>query len=300
MRSFTAVVAILLATLLAPFAIGATWVSERVDDREAYVDTVGDLSDDPVVQQVLADAAADAAVKALERHIPVGLPSAVRGWARTAALKVVRSPDFPTFWRKANGDLHQQVLAVLDDPDVPTDGDITVDASPLVAQVLLQLEDRGIPVGLLPTIPLDVPVTTKAKVAEGGPAYRAADRFNRIVPLAWAALVLLGVLVAHGWRGRVRTAGFALLGVAVAAVVLLLAVDPATTAALDQVEADRRELTGVMLDAVVGSLTPYARAFLVAAPVGLVLVALSLRPRRTRAEQAPASAIPGADGHFTP
>ncbi|XBB65766.1 hypothetical protein ABFU82_16800 [Nocardioides sp. WV_118_6] len=287
MRSFTAVVTVLLATLLAPFAIGATWVTERVDDRQAYVDTVGDLSDDAVVQQVLADAAADAAVKGLQKHIPVGLPSAVREWARAAALKVVRSPDFPTFWRQANADLHQQVLAILDDPDASTEGSITVDASPLVAQVLLQLEDRGIPVGLLPTIPLDVPVETKAKVAEAGPAYRAADRVNRLLPIAWAALVLLGLAVAHGWRGRVRTAGFALLGAALAAVVVLLAVDPATTAALDQVDASRRELVGVMLDAVVGSLAPYARGFLVAAPVGLVLVGLSLWPRRERAAAEP-------------
>lgn len=295
MRSFSAVVAILLATLLAPFAIGATWVSERVDDRQAYVDTVGDLSDDPVVQQVLADAAADAAVKGLQEHIPVGLPGAVRAWARSAALTVVRSPDFPAFWRQANGDLHRQVLAILDHPDASTEGSVTVDASPLVAQVLLQLEERGIPVGLLPAIPLDVPVATKAEVAEAGPAYRTADRVNRLLPVAWAALVLLGVLVAHGWRGRVRTAGFALLGAALAAVVLLLAVDPATTAALDQVDASRRELAGVMLDAVVGSLAPYARRFLVAAPVGLVLVALSLWPRRR-----PASAIPRAEEPFTP
>ena len=295
MRSFTAVVAVLLATLLAPFAIGATWVTSHVDDRQEYVATVAPLSTDPVVQDVLSAAAADAAVTALQRYVPVGLPGAVRDWAKSAAQTVVHSPQFPEFWRRANGEIHDQVIAVLDDPNARADGAITVDASLLVAQILLQLEDRGIPVKLIPKVSLRVPVASEAKVAQAGPAYRTADRVNRVLPVLWVALVVLAVLAAHGWRGRVRTAGFALLGVALAVVVLLVAADPLTTFVLDRVQAGRRELVGVLLDAVVGSLQPYARGFLLAAPVGLVLVALSLVPRR-----APTSAIRGADEPLTP
>jgi hypothetical protein len=295
MRSFTAVVAVLLATLIAPFAIGATWVTARVDDRQAYVDTVRDLSGDPVVQDVLATAAADAAVKALQRYVPVGLPGAVRDWAKGAAEKVVQGPEFPEFWRSANGEIHDQVIAVLSDPNAPTDGAITVDASLLVAQVLLQLEERGIPVKLIPKVSLEVPVASEAKVAQAGPMYRAADRVNRLLPVAWVALVVIALLVAHGWRGRVRTAGFALLGVGLAVVVLLLATDPITTAVLADVDVRRRELLGVLLDSVVGSLQPYARGFLVVVPAGLVLVGLSLLPRRE-----PSSAIRGAQDPLTP
>ncbi|GAA3662511.1 hypothetical protein GCM10022237_22920 [Nocardioides ginsengisoli] len=295
MRSFSAVVAVLLATLIAPFAIGATWVTARVDDRQEYVDTVGDLSGDPAVQDVLSTAAANAAVKALQRYVPVGLPGAVRDWAKAAAEKVVQGPAFPEFWRSANGQIHDQVVAILEDPNAPTDGAITVDASLLVAQVLLQLEDRGIPVSVIPKVSLTVPVASEAKVAQAGPIYRTADRVNRLLPIAWALLVVLALVVAHGWRGRVRTAGFALLGVGLAVVVLLVATDPLTTAVIDDADAKRRELLGVLLDAVVGSLQPYARGFLIAAPVGLVLVALSLLPRRT-----PSSAIRGAEDPLTP
>lgn len=40
MRSFSAFVLVVLATLVAPLAIATTWVTARVDDRQEYVDTV--------------------------------------------------------------------------------------------------------------------------------------------------------------------------------------------------------------------------------------------------------------------
>lgn len=292
MRSFAATVTVLLATLVAPFAIAGTWLTARVDDRDEYVDTVADLAHDPTVRRVLADAAADGAVRALQEHIPLGLPGAVREWADTAATMVVESPEFPAFWRDANADVHDQVLAVLEDPDAPADGSITVDAGPLVGMVLGRLEDRGIPVGLLPDVALRVPVEKESKVAEAGPAYRAVDGVSRLLPFVWLGLVAIVLVVARGWRAEVRALGFGLLGVALAAVGLLLAADPLAAGALDRVAVERRELAGVLLDTVIGSLEPHARGFLVAAPLGLALVLVSLWPRR-RDE----SAFPEAEYH---
>ncbi|WP_408897071.1 hypothetical protein ACJ5H2_19375 [Nocardioides sp. R1-1] len=290
MRPLTTFLLLVVATLVAPLAIAGTWLTARVDDRDEYVDTVAGLADDQRVRALLAEAAADGAFTALQQHIPVGLPEAVREWAGVAATAVVESPEFPTFWRQANGDLHDQVLAVLEDPGAPADGMITVDAGPLVAQVLLQLEERGIPVGLLPRIPLLVPVETEAKVAEAGPAYRTADGVVRLLPLVWLGVVALAVLVARGWRGRVRAAAGALLGVAIGAGALLLTADPLAGAALDRVEVQRRELAGVLLDTVIGSVEPYARAFLWAAPVGVVLVLLTLWSGRRRESTFPPAA----------
>lgn len=292
MRSLTATVTVLLATLVAPFAIAGTWLTARVDDRSEYVDTVAGLADDPAVRRVLAEAAADGAVESLQEHIPFGLPSAVREWADQAATMVVESPEFPAFWRRANGDVHDQVLAVLEDPDAPADGSITVDAGPLVDQVLGRLEDRGIPVGLLPDVELRVPVERESKVAEAGPAYRAVDGVSRLLPFVWIGLIVIALVVARGWRAEVRALGLGLLGVALAAAGLLLAAEPLGDAALDRVEVERRELAGALLDAVVGSLEPYARGFLLAAPVGLVLLLVTLWSRR-RDE----SAIPEPSGH---
>lgn len=282
MRSFSVFVLVVVATVLAPLAVASTWVSARVDDRREYVDTVAPLADDPAVRQVMADAAAAGAVKALQERIPVGLPAAVTDWADAAARKVVDSPDFPEFWRTANEDVHRQVIAVLEDPDADTSGYVTVDAAPLLAQVLLSLEDRGIPVALLPTLPLEVRVVERAKVAEGGPAYRATHGASRWLPPLWLGLVVLAVLLASGWRGRLRTTGFALLGLALGAGLVLLAVDPVTDLLVDRAEVGDQPMVRIMLDAVLGSLTPWARAFLLAIPPGVVLLAGSLWPARDR------------------
>ncbi|KRB78576.1 hypothetical protein ASE01_04780 [Nocardioides sp. Root190] len=280
MRSSSALLLVIVATILAPFAIGTTWLTGRVDDRQEYLDAIAPLADDAGVRQVMADAAAAASVTALERYSPVGLPSAVSDWAQLAATQVVESPEFPTFWRQANEDVHRDALALLEDPDAPTDGSLTVDASPLVAQILLELEDRGIPVGLLPRIPLQVPVVERAKIVEAGPTYRSAHEVAQWLPVVWAGLVALALLIAVGWRGRVRTAGLAMLGVALAGGVLLLAADPLAEAAADRAEVANQELVRIMLDAVLGSLAPYSRGFLLALPVGLVLLAGSFWPRR--------------------
>ncbi len=282
MRTFTAGVAVLLATLIAPLMIGGTWVAQRVDDRSAYVDTVSDLAKDRVVQRTLADASGDAAVAALQKYVPIALPGAVHDWASAAALQVVQGPAFPDFWDQANGDIHDQVLAVLDDANAPADGSITVDASPLVAQVLLQIQEHGVPVTLLPEIKLRVPVLSRAKVAEAGPAYRNADRVNRIIPFLWGGLLLLALVVARGWRGRLRAVGLGLLGLGVAAILVLVGAGPLGDRLIELVDVSRRELAGVMLDAVVGSLGPHARTFLIALPAGLVLFAVTLLPRRRR------------------
>lgn len=283
MRFTSALLLVLVATVVAPFAIATTWLTARIDDRQAYVDTVAPLADDPDVRRVLANASAVAAVGALQEHVPVGLPAAVGDWARTAARQVVESPEFPTFWRQANEDLHRDALAILEDPATSPPGYLTVDAGPLVAQVLLVLEERGIPVGMLPEIPLMVPVVERAKVAEAGPAYRAADRVARWIPVAWAGLVVLAVLVAAGWRGRVRIAGLAVLGVAVAAGVVLAAAEPVADLVADRADVAQQDLVRIMLDAVLASLSPNARGFLVALPLGLVLLLASLWPRRDRA-----------------
>lgn len=280
MRFASAVLLVLVATIVAPFVIATAWLNAKVEDQQEYVATVAPLANDPDVQRVLSDAAATAAVGALQEHVPVGLPDSVTEWARTAATEVVESPDFPEFWRKANDDLHRDVMALLEDPDASPDGNLTVDAAPLLAQVLLMLEERGIPVAALPKIPLEVAVAPRSRVVDAGSTYRSADRVAGWLPFVWAGLVGLAILVAAGWRGRLRIASLALLGVAVAAFLVRLATDPVGEFVADRIGSDQQEMARIMVDTMTGSLSPYAKGFLLALPVGLVLIGLSLWPRR--------------------
>lgn len=282
MRFTSALLLVLVATVVAPFVIATSWVGAKVEDRQEYVATVAPLADDPEVRSVLADAAAAGAVAALQQHVPVGLPDVVTQWAEAASTLVVESPDFPEFWRTANEDLHRDVIALLEDPDASPDGNLTLDAAPLLAQVLLMLEERGIPIAALPKIPLEVAVAPRSRVVEAGPAYRSADRVATWLPFVWAALVALAVLVAAGWRGRLRIAGLALIGVAAAAAIVRLAADPIGELVADRAQAGQQEFARIMVDAVTGSLAPYAKGFLLALPVGLVLFGISLWPRREK------------------
>lgn len=280
MRASSALLLVLLATVVAPFVIATSWLNAKVEDRQEYVATVAPLANDSEVREVLADAVATGAVAALQQYVPIGLPTAVGEWAQRAATEVVESPEFPTFWRTANEDLHAQVLDVLEDPDASPDGKLTVDAGPLLAQVLLVLEERGIPVSLLPTISLDVPVAPRAELVDAGGTYRAANGVARLLPIVWAGLVVLAILVAAGWRGRLRIAGLALLGVAAAAALLKVSSGPITDAVSDRAQSGNQALARIMAEAVTASLSPYATGFLLALPFGLVLLAATLWPRR--------------------
>ncbi|GAA4819173.1 hypothetical protein ACFQ0K_10550 [Nocardioides caeni] len=289
MRNLTAFVLVVLATLLAPVALGSSWLTTRVDDRQEYVDTVAPLADDPDVRRVLADASASSAMAALEQYVPAALiPDALAELTRTAAREVVESPGFPDFWRQANEDLHRDVIGLLEDEDASVDGSLTVDASPLVAQVLLLVvEDFNLPATLVPEIQLEVPVVARAKVADAGPTYRTAHAVASWTPVVWAVLVALALLVATGWRGRLRTLGFGFVGVAAAAGLVLVLADPVQDRVVDGLATGQQELARVMLDALGASLPSYVRGFLWALPVGMVLIGLSLWPRRDRHQHHP-------------
>jgi len=279
-RSIPALLLVVVATLVAPFVIATTWLTGRVDDREEWVDAVAPLAHDPSVRRVLADAAADAAVQALQQHLPVAVPDGARQWAHTAATQVTESPQFPKFWRDANASLHPEVIKLLEDENASTEGSLTVDAGPVVAQVLLLLEDRSIPVGLLPEVPLQVPVVQKATVAQAGPEYRAAHTAATLLRIAWVVLVALAVLVASGWRGRLRIAGLAALGVALGAGLVLLLGPSVGDVVVDKVVTRQQELAKVIIDALLDTLPAHARSYLWSVPLGLLLILGSFWPHR--------------------
>ncbi|MBM9458599.1 hypothetical protein JK386_01650 [Nocardioides sp. zg-536] len=282
MRSFTAGALVLLATLVAPLVVATSWLDATIADRDEFVATMAPLADDREVRDLLAQATADAAVDNLQQHLPITLPDAVSEWALAGARGVTESPGFAEFWRRANEDLHKQILTLLEDPDASVEGSLTVDASPLLAQVLLGLEERGIPLLGLPEVQLSVPVGPRAEVADAGPKYRAAERVADLLPFVWAGLVALALVVVAGWRGMLRVAGCAALGVALAALLVPLAVDPVTDLVVDRADVRSQELARILLDALTGSVAPYARTYLIALPVGLLLLVVSLWPRRRR------------------
>ncbi|HWJ80945.1 MAG TPA: hypothetical protein VNS55_01805 [Nocardioides sp.] len=287
MRSAGAALLVVVATLLTPFAVTATWLSSTIDSTDAYVETVAPLADDPALRRELADEMTDAAVAEIQDHLPVGVPEGIEDMTRTAAEQVVKDPQFPEFWREANRDAHREFLRVMDD-DAAADGWVTVDLSPLMQGLYEVLaEDTGLPLSGLPAPELRVPVARESQLADYRTAYHLVDGSAFALTVAWILLVGLAVLLGHGWRGRLRVLGAAGLGLALGALLVRVSTSPAADAVARQAEPGRRGLVALILDVVGDSLDSRATTIAVVAALGgLLVIAVTLVPaRRSRPAQ---------------
>lgn len=281
MRAALAAVLLIIATLLAPFVIGAMWLDGRIDDTDAFVRAVGPLGEDPDLRKELADEVSVAAVAAVQQYVPIGLPGAFEDRVRDAAEAVVRSDGFPEFWREATRKVHREFLRLVrNGADGDDDQWVEVDLTPLLDDALKQLSEFGIPVSLLPEIPLQVPLVKEATLLESQGRYQAMSTVNAIGPFVLLILIGSAVAVAPGWRSRLRTLGFAGIGLALGALLAIVANGPVTDLLADRAEAGRSGLVRLIVDVVLESFPSYAAPILAAAPIGAVLVVVSLLGRR--------------------
>ena len=178
MRYALAAFAVVLSTLLVPIGITATWLSLRVDNTKAYVDTVEPLAEEPELRDALAKEVADAAIATLEGNVPLGLlPDSVDTIVQRSTKDIVESDSFPEFWREANADAHKEFLAIVHErkEDVVADGYVIVDLRPLLDDVLTDFAaEFGIPANLLPSTPLPLPVVRESRLERpAGPTRRS-------------------------------------------------------------------------------------------------------------------------------
>ncbi|TIC84983.1 hypothetical protein E8D34_12910 [Nocardioides sp. GY 10113] len=278
----TALISLLLvvATLLAPLGIVGTWLHARVDDTDAYVATVAPLADEPALREELGRVVGDAALEDLDERLPFALPAMAEEWVRASADAVVANTGFPDFWREANRTVHEEFLRLVrDGVDDDEDDWVAVDVGPLLVSTLERLDRYGLAVSA-DDVALRVPMVRESTLLEQRDAYLALRRTSYAAWAVWVLLVVLAVALGRGWRGRLRALGVGALGLALAAVLVILATWPAAEVAGRIAEEDRSELARLTTEVVVRSLAPYASWFLLAAPVGLALVALSFLPRR--------------------
>ena len=145
-------VLVVLVCILAPISVLGVWVRNTILHTDQYVDTMAPLSDNPDIQQAVANrvgtAVADnssieARVKDLlptkaERLAPV-IMGGLEQVASTAALKIVQSDQFDTLWREMNRRAHTRVIALLQGKGTDTvatkNGEITVTLAPIVDRV---------------------------------------------------------------------------------------------------------------------------------------------------------------------
>ncbi len=250
-----------VACLLLPLAVLATWVDTVVSDTGVYVDTVGPLAEDRDVQE----AAADRLVAVAGDDLPLG---AARPVLREAALRVVESEAFPPVWREANRATHREAIRVLED-EGGSHGTVTVELDGLFSALVGELtRSQGLPPVQLPDLDPRFTIAESEDLAQARSAYSLLDTAGFWLPVAWLAAVALALLVA---RSRRRTAIGLGLGSALGMLLLLAALPIARGVAMGRVPATDQELAGAVWDVVTESLRYGALLGLV---IGLLVAAV--------------------------
>jgi hypothetical protein len=245
-RPVVAGILVMIAALLAPLSVLATWAHGQIQDTDRYLETVGPLANDPDVQEAMAarveqvifsyldiDAATEALVAAINAQ---GLPapaattlqaaigplaSGIRNFVSDKILEFVRSDDFEDAWIRANREAHSQLVAALTgEGDVVTikDGQVTIGLATIIDAVKAELTDAGFAIAdRIPQVNATFTVFQSTDLDKVQKALGLLDGLSTWLPAIGLGLLALALVIARD-RRRVLFAA----GLAVAASMLLL------------------------------------------------------------------------------
>jgi hypothetical protein len=266
----------LLACLVLPVAVVSLWTDSVVTDTDAYVETVGPLADDTVVQ--------DFVEQRLVAETLTRLPQAPPRLVDRAASRVVQGPEFRPAWEQANREAHQQMVAVLEaDPDsrVADDGTVSIQIGPLVVAVLEAVDPTGrVDTSTVPDIETTVRLVPADDLRTARTYYRLVDEGGFWLPVLWAVLVGVALLVAVR---RIRALAWLGVGSAVTMAGLLLTIWSGRSQVQGHAPPGQSDLVGAMYDVLVSGLRELSWFLfgiaLAVAVVALVVVFLAGRVR---------------------
>ncbi|MFE1250415.1 hypothetical protein [Streptomyces sp. NPDC058766] len=296
LRNVLSVVLPVLACLLLPLGVLASWAAYGLTDTGRYVRTMAPLSTDPDVREGVADALADGVLREAGPELGGGaLHGAAGAFVQDAARSFTRTEVFRTAWDTANGAVHAAVLRALRD-----DGDraapVTVDLAPVTDRVKRRLAHDHVPFAhRIPVTHTRVEVLPAADVHRLRKGYHVLDTAAFWLPITAAVLAAAGIGVAACRRRAVTALG---LGTALGGGLLALAVAAGRRLTLADLPGTlHRPAAGAVYDALTATLRTVSWG-LFALGLTVALVAWLTGPRGPRpAARRPArgSAAPVAD-----
>jgi len=163
-----------LATVLLPVAVTATWLDRTIVDTEQFIATVGPLSESAPIQEAIADAAVNAINTdgAVETRVDDLLPQALAPLApaiaggltsflREAIVAFIRSPVFESLWKEIILTVHTGLIAVLEGREGGAvglaNGEVTLDLNPILDRISKDLVDRGLTIFSQVKLSTDMP-----------------------------------------------------------------------------------------------------------------------------------------------
>ena len=153
---------VILSVVFVPLAGLSVWVRNLVLDTGKYVDTVAPLArnqaitdqvanrlTDRLFQEVDVEQEAKDALPERAQFLAGPISSGVETFVRDAATRVMASEQFATIWEDANRRAHELVVEALtgEGKNVTIkNGNVVLDLSGLVDEVIKRLDDRGVTV----------------------------------------------------------------------------------------------------------------------------------------------------------
>lgn len=246
-RPVVAGVLILLAAVLAPLSVLATWASGQIQDTDRYLETVAPLADDPDVQDAIAarieqvvfsyidlEAIIEELVTALDtprlpaeaadtlNALSVPLANGVRSFVSDRIEELVRSDAFAQAWVEANRSAHAELVAALTGETggaVEVDrGTVSVNLAVLINTLKTQLSDAGF--GIAERIP---EVEASFALVQSDDLATVQQLLGVLDTLAlWLPVVGLALIAAAVYLSRDRSRALIVSGLAVATSMVLL------------------------------------------------------------------------------
>lgn len=229
LRRVVAALLIIVASLLAPFAVGALWADRTITETDTFVETLSPLADDPAVQQAVATEVSTALIDGIDAQARVSealsrlngplagvrpdsaiaeaIASGINGAIESGVTSYTQSDRFGDAWMAIATLLQQQFVKLInrDTADAAVtlqDGQIVLDTKVAVEKVQAQLVERGVPFA----DKIEVP-GREVVLADAPNLQIAADALGIFLPVAswlWLVVLLMFVLGIALWRPRAR------------------------------------------------------------------------------------------------
>lgn len=228
LRSVTAWILVVVASLLVPLSILAGWVHRDIVSEQGYVDTVAPLAKQPAVTDAIANRVVEVLFTKgkVENRVtdvlpdvldPLGraLTSSLEGLATKQATELLASKRFETIWADANRAAHAEVVRLFTGRGkvVMTEGDaVVVDFGALANDVRQRLVKEGVSFLSKFKVPSGVATVTlvqSSAIERAQPVLALLDAVSTALPFVTLALFAVAVAVSPRRRRMVVVGGIA-------------------------------------------------------------------------------------------
>jgi hypothetical protein len=228
-RRIIAALLIIVATILAPFALGALWAERTITEANMFVETLAPLQDDPAVQQAVASEVSTALIDAIDAEARVSealsnlngplaeirpdsaiaeaISSGINGAIESGVTSYTQSDRFGDGWTAIATLLQEQFVNLINRDTTNAavtlqDGQIVLDTKIAVAKVQAELVERGVPFADRIEVP-----GRQVVLADSPNLQTAATALRIFLPVAswlWVVVLLMFLIGILLWRPRSR------------------------------------------------------------------------------------------------